>query len=48
VQGAPNLAVRDLGVLSSEGIDLERSAAYRACRAQFEERERYLKSQKPQ
>jgi single-stranded-DNA-specific exonuclease len=48
VRGAPNLAVRDLGVLSSEGIDLERSAAYRACRAQLEEGERYLESQKPQ
>jgi single-stranded-DNA-specific exonuclease len=47
VQGVPNLAVRDLGVLSSEGIDLERSAAYRACRAQLKERERYLESQKP-
>jgi single-stranded-DNA-specific exonuclease len=48
VQEPPDRATRGLGVLSSERIDLERSAAYRGYRARYEECKRYLESPKPQ
>jgi len=43
-----DLAHRAFGVVSSDGIDLELSAAYRGYRARFEEGKRYLESQTPQ
>jgi single-stranded-DNA-specific exonuclease len=42
VQGEPNGGAGVVGVVSSERTDLERSAAFRAYRARYEEGQRYL------
>jgi hypothetical protein len=42
VRGSPNGGDGTVGVVSSEGIDLERSAAFRAYTARCEEGQRYL------
>jgi single-stranded-DNA-specific exonuclease len=46
VQGKPNGGDGTVGVVSSEGTDLERSAAFRAYRAQHSEAQRYLERPK--
>jgi single-stranded-DNA-specific exonuclease len=46
VQGAPNGGDGTVGVVSSEGTDLERSAAFRAYSARFEEGRRFLEGHK--
>ena len=42
VEGAPGAGAGTIRVVSSEGTDLERSAAYRAYSARYEEGKRYL------
>jgi hypothetical protein len=46
VDGAPDRGRGEVGVVSSEGTDLERSAAFRAYSARFEEGRRYLEGHK--
>ena len=46
VQGAPDRGRGSVGVVSSEGTDLERSAAYRAYSARYQEGRRYLEGRK--
>jgi single-stranded-DNA-specific exonuclease len=46
VQGTPDRGRGVVGVVSSEGIDLERSAAYRAYGARYQEGLRYLEGRK--
>ena len=48
VQGATDHGRGDAGVVSSEGIDLERSKAYRAYGARYQEGLRYLEGRKQQ
>lgn len=46
VQGRPGGGAGEVGVVSSEGTDLERSPAFRAYRARHEEARRYLEGQR--
>jgi single-stranded-DNA-specific exonuclease len=46
VRGMPAAGGGEVGVVSSEGIDLERSAAFRAYSARHEEAHRYLEAHK--
>jgi single-stranded-DNA-specific exonuclease len=46
VRGAPEGGAGTVGVVSSEGTELERSAAYRAYSARYEEGKRYLERRK--
>jgi hypothetical protein len=46
VAGAPNGGAGSVGVVSSKGTDLERSAAFRAYRAEFSETKPYLERPK--
>jgi single-stranded-DNA-specific exonuclease len=46
VDGEPNGGAGSVGVVSSEGTDLERSAAFRAYRADHSEAQRYLEKPK--
>jgi hypothetical protein len=46
VAGAPSGGAGSVGVVSSEGTDLERSAAFRACREDHSEALRYLERPK--
>jgi hypothetical protein len=46
VAGEPNAGVGGVGVVSSEGTDLERSAAFRAYREEFSETQQYLERRK--
>ena len=46
VQGTPDRGRGDVGVVSSEGTDLERSTAYRAYSARYQEGRRYLEGRK--
>jgi single-stranded-DNA-specific exonuclease len=48
VQGATDHGRGDAGVVSSEGIDLERSTAYRAYSARYQEGFQYLEGRKQQ
>jgi hypothetical protein len=48
VAGEPSAGAGNLGVVSSEGTDLERSAAFRAYRAEHSEAQRYLARPKEQ
>jgi len=44
VQGTPNGGDEEVGVVSSEGTDLERSTAFRAYSARHEEARKYLEA----
>jgi single-stranded-DNA-specific exonuclease len=46
VEGAPDHGRGEVGVVSSEGTDLERSAAFGAFSARFQEAQRYLEGQR--
>jgi len=46
VEGMPNRGLGAVRVVSSEGTDLERSAAFRAYSARFQEAQRYLEGQR--
>jgi len=46
VDGEPNRGLGEVRVVSSEGTDLERSAAFRAYSARFKEAQRYLEGQR--
>ena len=46
VQGTPDRGRGSVGVVSSEGTDLERSTAYRAYSARYQEGRRYLEGRK--
>ena len=46
MQGAPDGGAGTVGVVSSEGTELERSAAYRAYSARYQEGHRYLERRK--
>ncbi|HWA53092.1 MAG TPA: DHHA1 domain-containing protein, partial [Solirubrobacterales bacterium] len=46
VRGEPTASGEPVGVVSSEGTDLERSASYRAYSARYEEARRYLEAHK--
>jgi len=48
VAGEPNAGAGTVGVVSSEGTDLERSPAFRAYRETFSEGQRFLERAKPQ
>jgi hypothetical protein len=48
VAGEPNAGSGTVGVVSSEGTDLERSAAFHAYRERFSEAQRFLERPKPQ
>jgi single-stranded-DNA-specific exonuclease len=48
VQGVPDRGRGSVGVVSSEGTDLERSQAYRAYDARYQEGRRYLEGRKQQ
>jgi hypothetical protein len=48
VQGATDHGRGDVGVVSSEGIDLERSKAYRVYGARYQEGLRFLEGRKQQ
>jgi single-stranded-DNA-specific exonuclease len=48
VAGEPNSGVGSVGVVSSEGTDLERSAAFRAYSEEFSEAQQYLERPKQQ
>ena len=46
VQGAPDGGAGEVGVVSSEGTDLERSASFRAYSARYQEASRFLEGQR--
>jgi single-stranded-DNA-specific exonuclease len=46
VQGAPESGDGEVGVVSSEGTDLERSASFRAYSARYQEAKRFLEGQR--
>jgi hypothetical protein len=46
VRGAPDGGAGEVGVVSSEGTDLERSASFRAYSARYQEASRFLEGQR--